>query len=62
MSEPLDDLRQRWAEEAAQRGELDAARELEAVASDEQSGEGVSALEQLRRERDDDQIPWRRSA
>jgi hypothetical protein len=62
VTEPLEDLAQRWAEAAVARGELDAARALgELDDFDEQSADRDAALRALHSEPDDDQ-PWRRAA
>lgn len=56
MSDPLEDLIQRAAEEAAAKAELDAVRDID---------EGVdreAALAQLHAEDDDDQPVWRRAS
>jgi hypothetical protein len=69
VAEPLSDLRQRWAEEARERAELDAVIDLEdldpdddePVADDEEPPvDRDAAMRALRHEADDDQ-PWRRS-
>jgi hypothetical protein len=54
----LDDLAQRWAEEAAERAELDGAWDIDDHVDDV---DPTDALERLHREADDDQpIVWRR--
>jgi len=66
MSEKLEALRQRWAEEAAERAELDAVvdvdddRGLDDEPEDEDAPvDPDAAIELLRREPDDDQPTWR---
>jgi hypothetical protein len=64
VAEPLSDLRQRWAEEARERGEQDAAIDLEDL-DQEDAGEELpvdpeAALRELRHLPDDDQPAWRR--
>lgn len=66
VSGALEDLRQRWAEEAVEREQLDAVIELEDLDLDDDDAEHDeapadpdAALQALRAEPDDDQ-PWRR--
>lgn len=64
MSGALDDLRQKWAEQAAERRESQAVIDLEGLDLDENGEQLVDrdeALERLHREDDDDQL-WRRCA
>lgn len=62
--ESLEELRQRWAEEAAQRAELDAVVDIEDLHQEEDAGEEPpvdreAALAALRALPDDDQPSWR---
>jgi hypothetical protein len=57
VSGAVEDLRQRAAEEAVEQAEHDAVVDL-----DEEPVDREAALEQLYREPEDDQPPWRRAS
>jgi ABC-type phosphate/phosphonate transport system substrate-binding protein len=60
-SDLFDDLRRRWAREAAERGDHAAVAVLEGDA--DVPADPCDAIEALHREAEDDQsIPWRRAA
>lgn len=59
MSDPLEDLIQRAAEEAAAKAELDAVRD---IGEGEEVVDREAAIEALRAEPEDDQPAWRQAS